>query len=210
MCVISGAPQNYGTGIIMIFAVHTKKLMHSKERYLPKTHSHWRENSNSPMSNSRAHIMLSPFCSPNLYESFCVPLTRLADKQPQSGSGPGSWVRGQVLVWVAAILAIAPSLHSGGWSPSQKLWQELVLYRTPCAMSCRAVERFGGAILWPVENEELRGKRIIGSQGSFPEASGKSFMWLVGNLGHTWCSKAMPEPPLLLKITTARQSRVWP
>lgn len=57
-----------------------------------------------------------------------------------------------------------------------------------------------------MENEELRGKRIIGSQGGFPEASGKSFMWLVGNVGHTRSSKAMPEPPLLLKITTARQS----
>lgn len=81
----------------VIFAVHTRRLMHLKEGYLPSLMAMWRENSNSPASNSRAHIMLSSFHLPKLCESLCVPPTRWADKQSQSCSGPESWVKGWVL-----------------------------------------------------------------------------------------------------------------
>lgn len=39
-CVISDTPQNYGAGIIILFAVHMRKLRNSKESNLPNSHSH--------------------------------------------------------------------------------------------------------------------------------------------------------------------------
>ena len=52
---------------------------------------------------------------------------------------------------------------------------------------------------------------MIDSQEGLPEASGRSFMWLMESLYHTSSSRAMPEPPATAKThgKTVRHHWIW-